>query len=163
MIPKDIFANLYLELYQAKIKRGGRTICGNDADRPAAPGGLSARAAQTVHAARGGRGAALDALEVIMDHPRRTVRVPRGLSAGASQTVRACCAPVGPRPRDEYQQHLSLLYPDPRLIPLSFLLSLKEKAPHFGIFDSNTPRTLREVLHHVIWVFFEYLILSLRF
>jgi hypothetical protein len=32
-----------------------------------------------------------------------------------------------------------LLYPDPRLIPLSFLLSLKEKAPHLGTFDSSTP------------------------
>jgi hypothetical protein len=41
------------------------------------------------------------------------------------------------------------------------LLSLKEKAPHLGTFDSSTPqtvrahpRTLREVLHHVIRVFF---------
>jgi hypothetical protein len=52
MIPKDILANLYLELYQAKIKRGGRTVRGNGTDRPSAPGGLSARAAQTVRAAR---------------------------------------------------------------------------------------------------------------
>jgi hypothetical protein len=52
MIPKDIFANLYLKLYQAKIKRGGQTVRGNRADRPAAPGGLSARAARTVRADR---------------------------------------------------------------------------------------------------------------
>jgi hypothetical protein len=59
------------------------------------------------------------------------------------------------------KQDLPLLYLDPRLIPLSFLLSLKEKAPHLGTFDSSTPQTvrahprvLREVLHHVIRVFF---------
>jgi hypothetical protein len=53
MIPKDIFANLYLKLYQVEIKRGGRTVHGNRADRLAAPGGLSARAARTVRVARG--------------------------------------------------------------------------------------------------------------
>jgi hypothetical protein len=53
MIPKDIFANLYLELYQAKFKRRGRTIRDNGSDRPAAPGGLSARAARTVRMAHG--------------------------------------------------------------------------------------------------------------
>jgi hypothetical protein len=53
MIPKDIFANLYLKLYQAKIKRGGRTVRGNRADHPAAPGGLSARVARTVRVDRG--------------------------------------------------------------------------------------------------------------
>jgi hypothetical protein len=53
MIPKDILANLYLELYQAKIKRGGRTVRGIGPDRPDAPGGLSARAARTVRATRG--------------------------------------------------------------------------------------------------------------
>jgi hypothetical protein len=59
------------------------------------------------------------------------------------------------------KQDLPLLYPEPRLIPHSFLLYLKEKAPHLGTFDSSTPRivrahprTLREVLHHVIRVFF---------
>jgi hypothetical protein len=50
MIPKYTFANLYLELYQAKIKKGGRTIRGNGPDRPAAPGGLFARAVRTVRA-----------------------------------------------------------------------------------------------------------------
>jgi hypothetical protein len=53
MIPKDTFANLYLELYQAKIKNGGRTVRDNGPDCLAAPGGLSARAAWTVRAARG--------------------------------------------------------------------------------------------------------------
>jgi hypothetical protein len=53
MIPKDTFANLYLELYQAKIKKGGRTVRGKGPDCPVAPGGLSAKAARTVRAARG--------------------------------------------------------------------------------------------------------------
>jgi hypothetical protein len=53
MIPKDIFENLYLELYQAKFKRGGQTVRGNGSNCPAAPGGLSARAARTVCMARG--------------------------------------------------------------------------------------------------------------
>jgi hypothetical protein len=53
MIPKYIFANLYLKLYQAKFKRGGRIVRGNGPDRLVAPGGLFARAAWTVRAARG--------------------------------------------------------------------------------------------------------------
>jgi hypothetical protein len=53
MIPKDTFANLYLELYQAKIKKGGQTVHGNGPDSPAAPGGLSAGSARTVRVARG--------------------------------------------------------------------------------------------------------------
>jgi hypothetical protein len=53
MIPRDILANLYLKLFHAEIKRGGRTVRNNRADRPAAPGGLSARAARTVRVARG--------------------------------------------------------------------------------------------------------------
>jgi hypothetical protein len=53
MIPKDTFANLYLELYQAKIKKGGWTVRGNGPDCPVAPGGLSAKAARTVRATRG--------------------------------------------------------------------------------------------------------------
>jgi hypothetical protein len=53
MIPKDTFENLYLELFQAKIKKGGRTVRGNQLDHPAAPGGLSARSKRTIRAARG--------------------------------------------------------------------------------------------------------------
>jgi hypothetical protein len=52
MIPKDTFANLYLELYQAKIKKEGRIVRGNGPDCPASPGRLSARAAWTVCVAR---------------------------------------------------------------------------------------------------------------
>jgi hypothetical protein len=111
-----------------------------------------------------GRGAALDVLEVITDRPRqgagpskRLADCPwgrRGLSA------RAACRWVPGRGM-KIKLDLSLLYPDPRLIPLSFSLSLKEKAPHLGTFDSSTPRTvrahpqtLRVVLHHIIRVFF---------
>jgi hypothetical protein len=53
MIPKDILENLFLDLFHAEFKRGGQTVRSNRADRPAAPGGLSARAAQTVRVARG--------------------------------------------------------------------------------------------------------------
>jgi hypothetical protein len=53
MIPKDTFANLYLQFYQAKFKKGGRTVGSNGPDHPDAPGGLSARAERTVRAARG--------------------------------------------------------------------------------------------------------------
>jgi hypothetical protein len=55
MIPKDILENLYLKLFHAEIKKGGRTVRINRADRPAAPGGLSARAARTVRVARGAK------------------------------------------------------------------------------------------------------------
>jgi hypothetical protein len=53
MIPKDILENLFLELFHAEFKRGGRTVRSNRADRSAAPSGLSARAARTVRVARG--------------------------------------------------------------------------------------------------------------
>jgi hypothetical protein len=55
MIPKDILGNLYLKLFDAEIKKGGRTVRSNRADRPAAPGGLSARATRTVRVARGAK------------------------------------------------------------------------------------------------------------
>jgi hypothetical protein len=109
-----------------------------------------------------GRGAALDVLEVITDRPCRGARpsarladCPRGRRGLSARAERRWVLGRGMKIKQD------LLYPDPRLIALSFLLSLAEKAPHIGTFDSSTPRTvrahprtLREILHHVIWVFF---------
>jgi hypothetical protein len=62
MIPKDILENLYLKLFHAEIKKEvgpsaatGRTVRLLLADRPAAPGGRSARVARTVRVARGAK------------------------------------------------------------------------------------------------------------
>jgi hypothetical protein len=55
MIPKEILENLFLELFHDEFKRGVRTVRINRADRLAAPGGLSARAARTVRVARGAK------------------------------------------------------------------------------------------------------------
>jgi hypothetical protein len=92
----------------------------------------------------------------------RTVRAPRGLSAGASRTVRAYHAPVGPRSRMSKVCCLPSRSQTERRPLLSIFLALSlRKVSLLGDFDSSTsrtvrayPRTLREVLHHVIRVFF---------
>jgi hypothetical protein len=53
MIPKDSYSNLYLGIYQAEIKKAGRTVRDSGSDCPAVPSGLSAGAAQTVRVGRG--------------------------------------------------------------------------------------------------------------
>jgi hypothetical protein len=64
----------------------------------------------------------------------RTVRAPRGPSAGVSRTVRPCRARVGPRPRIEIVSASSFLPPPKHFAPFSFLLlSLKVIAPLLGI------------------------------
>jgi hypothetical protein len=164
MIPKDILANLYLKLFHAEIKRGGRTVRSNRADRPAAPGGLSARSARTVRVSVGrrcftGRSGGNNGPSVT---GVRTVRAPRGLSAVVSRTVRPCRARVGPKPRDVVKQP-SLLLSQTRTSPLLslFLAPTQRKGLPLRDFVPGTPRTvrahprtLREVLHHVIWVLF---------
>jgi hypothetical protein len=100
----------------------------------------------------------------------RTVRAPRGLSAGVSQTVHTCRAQVGPRSRGDKPTALSFFFPN-RKSPsphLSLALSQERTPPPLGDFDWGTPRTvqahprnLHEILHHVIRVFFAYLTLSL--
>jgi hypothetical protein len=105
-----------------------------------------------------GGGASLDVLDVISDRPR----LGSGPSAGVSRTVRACRAQVGPRPRDEVKQAPLLLSPTrPNLLPFLFLAPSQRKGLPLRDFDWGTPRTvrshprtLREVLHHVIQVFF---------
>jgi hypothetical protein len=96
----------------------------------------------------------------------RIVRAPRGLSAGASWTVRACRAQVGPGSQVVSQQ-AGLLSSQTRTkhpLPLFLLLSLSlsRKGLLLGVFIWGTPRTVRahprtlcEVLHHVIRVFFQ--------
>jgi hypothetical protein len=92
----------------------------------------------------------------------RTVRAPHGLSASASRTVRVCRALVGPGSMAVSQAGNSfLLQPDQSLILSSLSCSLSRKDPLLGDFDWGTPRTVRahprtlqEVLHHVIRVFF---------
>jgi hypothetical protein len=86
MIPKDTFSNLYLGIYQAENEKEGWTVRRSRSDCPDAPGGLSARAGRTVRAACGEEGGT--GCSGVNNGPsapgRRTVRAPRGLSAGAS-------------------------------------------------------------------------------
>jgi hypothetical protein len=100
MIPKDSYSNLYLGIYQVEIKKeGGRSDSSRYmADRPPVRGGPSAQ----VGGAWGGTGC-----PYANNGPSvpgcRTVRAPRGLSAGVSRTVRACRMLVGPGSRDVSQ------------------------------------------------------------
>jgi hypothetical protein len=100
MIPKDSYSNLYPEIYQAIKKEDlgpsatdGRTVQPYQGDRPQVPHGLSARVAE----ARGATGCSGGNFGPFAPGCQ-TVRAPR-LSAGASRTVRACHAQVGPGPR----------------------------------------------------------------
>jgi hypothetical protein len=92
----------------------------------------------------------------------QTVRAPRGPSTRAPRTVRECRTQVGPKTRGDKPVALLSLSQTARTLPLSLFLALSQrKGPLLGDFDLSTPRTvrahprtLREVLHHVIWVFF---------
>jgi hypothetical protein len=164
MIPKDSNSNHYLKESQAE-KKGrlgpsaavGRTVRQFLADCPSVRRGPSAR----VEGAPGSIGGS--GLNNRSSAPGcRTVRVPRGLSAGASRTVRACRAQVGPDSRAVSQADRT---PSPNrnnLISFPLSCSLSRKDPPLGDFVWGTPRTVRahprtlcEVLHHVIRVFFE--------
>jgi hypothetical protein len=133
MIPKDILANLYLELYQAKIKRGDRTVRLLLADCPPGQRGPSARLVGkrciSRHSGSNNRSST---------RGRRTVRATRGLSAGVSQTVRACRALVGPRPRDEYQQPSSLSRPKTHT-SLFLPLSQRKSSPPWNFSFKHSP------------------------
>jgi hypothetical protein len=91
----------------------------------------------------------------------RTVHAPRGLSAAMSRTVRPCRARVGPRPRDEIDPASLSLPPPKPVYPFLLLAPSLRKGLLPRDFDWGTPwtvrahpRTLREVLHHVIRVLF---------
>jgi hypothetical protein len=92
----------------------------------------------------------------------RTVRKPRGSSAVVPRTVRPCRARVGPRPRSEIDPAPPSLPPPNPILSFSLLLAPSlRKGLLPRDFDWGTPRTvrahprtLREVLHHVIRVFF---------
>jgi hypothetical protein len=101
MIPKDSNLNHYLKESHAEKKEDlgpsavdGRTVRPYQADHPWVPHRLSARvtkARRAIGCSCGNFGPSAPGC--------RTVRVPSGLSAGASQTVRLCHAQVGPGPR----------------------------------------------------------------
>jgi uncharacterized Fe-S cluster protein YjdI len=142
MIPKDILTNLYLELYQVKTKGGvgpsaavGRTVRLVVADCPPGHRGPSTRLV-------GSR--CISGRSVSFNGPSApwvwTVRTPRRLSAGASRIVRACRAPVDPG-REGVKPAACLLVPKPieGASSLSFLPSLKEKAPYLGILIRALP------------------------
>jgi hypothetical protein len=136
MIPKDIFANLYLKLYQAKIKRGGRTarVIGRTvwlllADCPSGQRGPSAwlvgRRCITGHSRCNNGPSALGV---------RTVRAPRGLSAGCRGPSARAARRWDPGRGIKSSRHLSSFpQPDPIFSLLSFLLPLKEKASLLGV------------------------------
>jgi hypothetical protein len=70
----------------------------------------------------------------------RTVRAPRGPSAGVSRTVRPCRVRVGPKPRDEIKSApFPSPTPNPVLPSLSFLLPPKEKGSLLGILIGALP------------------------
>jgi hypothetical protein len=156
-ISLDTCSNLYLGIYQAEIEKAGRTVRGSGLDCPAAPSGPSA----WVVGRRGGTGRS-GANNGSSAPGCRTVRAPRGPFAGASQTVRACRTQVGPTSRGDKSATLLSLSQTARGLPPSLFLALSQgKGPLLGDFDSSTPRTvrahsrtLREILHHVIRVFF---------
>jgi hypothetical protein len=127
----------------------GRTVRSYLADRPPVRRGPSARVE--------GHEELLDALVIFSDRPRRGAGpsarranwlwVPRAGGASSRVVNQAGSPPSSPNRKG------------PHLFP-SLLLSLK-KGPPLGDFVWGTPRTvrahpqtLREVLHHVIWVFF---------
>jgi hypothetical protein len=163
MIPKDILDNLYLKLFHAEIKKEvgpsaatGRTVRLLLADCPPGQRGPSAWLV--------GRRCSTGCSRSINGHSApgvRTVRATRGLSAGVSWTVRPCRARVGPRPRGLKSKAGRLLSPsDPISFPSLFLASSQRKDLPLRDFAWGTlrtirahPRTLREVLHHVIRVF----------
>jgi hypothetical protein len=167
MIPKDILENLYLKLFHAEIKKEvgpsaatGRTVRLLLADCLPGQRGPSAWLV--------GRRCSTGCSGSIKGQSApgvRTVRAPRGPSAGVSRTVRPCRARVGPRPWDEINPASPFLPPPKPVRP--FLLSLapsQSDSPPLRDFSWGTPRTvrahprtLREVLHHVIRVFFSYL------
>jgi hypothetical protein len=129
----------------------GRTVRPLLADCPPGRRGLSARLVEkrdSTGRSRANNGSSAPGC--------RTVRAPRGPSAWAPRTVRTCRAQVGPRSRGD-KSAASFLYPKPQEAFPSRSLSLSL----LGDFDSSSPRTvrahprtLREVLHHVIRVFF---------
>jgi hypothetical protein len=140
----------------------GRTVRPLLADCPPGRHGLSARLVEkrdSTGRSRANNGSSAPGC--------RTVRAPRGPSAWAPRTVRTCRAQVGPRSRGD-KSAASFLYPKPqeafpsRSLSLSlFIVLYQRKGSLLGDFDSSSPRTvrahprtLREVLHHVIRVFF---------
>jgi hypothetical protein len=142
MIPKDILENLYLKLFHAEIKKEvgpsastGRTVRLLLADRPQGQRGPSAwLVGRRCVSGRSGSNNGQSAPGVW------TVRAPRGLSAGASRTVRPCHARVGPRPRDVVKQP-SFSFPNPTLSSSfsPFLLPLKEKGSLLGMSFGHSP------------------------
>jgi hypothetical protein len=135
----------------------GRTVRLLLADRPPGQRGLSAwLVGRRCFTGRSGGNNGLSVPGV------RTVRAPRGLSAWVSRTGRPCLARVGPRPQDEVKKPsllLSQTRPNP-FLSLHLAPTQRKELP-LRDFVWGTPRTvrahpwtLREVLHHVIRVFF---------
>jgi hypothetical protein len=159
MIPKDTYSNLYLGLYQAEIEKAGRTVRGSASDYPATPGGPSVR----VVGRRGGtrcstvnNGPSTHLADRPLGH--------RGLSTRAARRWVLGCEEISLLP--------SFLFPKPQevFIPLSFLLSLKEKAPSLGILiralpgpSEHIPGLSARFSTMSSRYFFAYLILSLGF
>jgi hypothetical protein len=149
MIPKDILTNLYLELYQVNIKRGGRIVRGGRPDRPAGPRGLSARPSRPSARLVGSR--CISGRSVSFNGPSapwvRTVHAPRGPSTLLADcprgrrglSVPAACQWDPSREGDKFAA--SLLVPKLKEGPssLSFLPSLNEKAPSLGILIRALP------------------------
>jgi hypothetical protein len=142
MIPKDILENLYLKLFHAEIKKEvgpsaatGRTVRLLLADCPPGQRGPSAwLVGRSCSTGCSGSFNGQSAPGV------RTVRAPRGPSAGVLRTVRPCRARVGPRPRDENKSApFPSPTPNPVLPSLSFLLPLKEKSSLLGILIGALP------------------------
>jgi hypothetical protein len=142
MIPKDSNSNHYLKESQAE-KKGrlgpsaavGRTVRQFLADCPSVRRGPSARVEGAPGSIRG------SGLNNRSSAPGcRTVRVPRGLSAGASRTVRACRAQVGPDSRavSQADRTPSPNRKEPHLFP-SLLLSLKKGPPLLGTLFGALP------------------------
>jgi hypothetical protein len=153
MISKDSYSNLYLGIYQAEIKKEGAertvrpvgwTIRLYLADRPPVRRGPSAWF-EGDWGSTGGSGA--------NNGPSapgcRTVRAPRGLSAGASWNIRAYRTQVGPRSQGDKSTTLPFFFPNrkspsPHLslslsLSLSLLLFLKEGPPSWGFRMGHSP------------------------
>jgi hypothetical protein len=136
----------------------GRTVRPLLADRPPGRRRLSAR----LGVERGSTGCS-GTNNGLSAPGRQTVWAPRRPSAWAPWTVRRCPARVGPRSRDANEAGTPFSSPTrPRSsLFLSLSCSLSRKDTPLGDFVWGTPRTvrarsrtLREVLHHVIRVFF---------
>jgi hypothetical protein len=163
------------------MKKAGWTVRSSGPDCPAASGGPSAGAVRTVRwggadRPRGSLGlaAVLDVLDELIDCPHRGAG-PSAHLADCPQgrhrlSARAARRWVTGRREISHQPFLLLPKPQETFIPLSFLLSLKEKALYLGISmghspdrPSTSPDSPRDSPSCHLGIFFTYLILSLGF